>query len=161
MLILYQAVTTNIIKWTFYQTSNLFIKHTGPKTGYSFACKCPSNSNVLSHQKAHYWIKLWSWWWYDIIMLSTLLATCDGKPLVTGRFLSQSTNSISCFLCCWLEQKVQSTVELPLIWDTRTLIWCNCDVHNCMEVSLNIRDSVNYYRNNWNCWWDLSTFSST
>ena len=43
-----------------------------------------------------------SWWSYDMEMLSTLLALCEGNPPVTSGFPSQraSNEKLWCFICC-------------------------------------------------------------
>ena len=46
--------------------------------------------------------------------LSTLLALCEGNPLVTGGFPSQRTSDVQ--LKCFL-QAVEQTVQFPVIWD--------------------------------------------
>ena len=57
--------------------------------------------------------------------LSTLLVLCKEKPPVTGGFPSQraSNAELGYFLCHYPEQIAGETVELPVIWDTITLMW--------------------------------------
>ena len=54
---------------------------------------------------------------------SSLLALWEDSWLVTGVFPSQKANNAElwCFLYSQSEQKVEQTVELPVIWDVMTL----------------------------------------
>ena len=54
--------------------------------------------------------------------ISTLLALCEGKPLVTGGFSSYRPVMLSFgdFLC--LKKVVEQTIEMQVIWNTIVLI---------------------------------------
>ena len=61
------------------------------------------------------------WWCHQKELFSVLLALCEGNPPVTSGFPSKRpvTRSFDVFLCV-PEQTVEQ-VEMPVIWDARTL----------------------------------------
>ena len=68
----------------------------------------------------------------DIIIMDTfsvLLALCEGNPLVTGGFPPQraSDAELWCVIGCQLKPADEQTAELPVIWDSMILMWCQCN----------------------------------
>ena len=66
-----------------------------------------------------------------------------GNPPVTGEFSLQRTSNaeLSCFLCCYSEQALEHTVELPLIWDATTPMGRHCNVM-WQPICVNYRHSI-------------------
>ena len=71
------------------------------------------------------WAPGGKWWHHDMVMLSSLLALCEGNPPVTGGFPSQRANNaeLCCFLCFVSLKTVGQSVELPVIWYALMLKW--------------------------------------
>ena len=69
------------------------------------------------------------WCRHQIETFSTLLDHYEGKPPVTGVFLSQRpvTRSLMFSLIC--EQSVEQTIETPVIWDAIALIMTSQSSH--------------------------------
>ena len=67
---------------------------------------------------------------------------CEGNPPVTGGLSPQKASNIEiwCLLCCWSLQAVEQTVELLLIGDTVTLMWCRC--HGCAQIQSRLQNLV-------------------
>ena len=61
-----------------------------------------------------------TWWRYDMEMISTFLAHCEGNPLVIGVPVMRK---FLCFLCCQHEQTIEQANEVPVIWYAMTLLW--------------------------------------
>ena len=53
---------------------------------------------------------------------STLLTLCEGNQTVNSDF-----PELLCFLCCLRKQTVEDTWEMPVIWDSKELIWGHCN----------------------------------
>ena len=79
------------------------------------------------------WVKIQTFW----LSLSlkphghaALLALCAGNHLETyGLPSHRACNAeLWCFLCCWPEQTVKQTVELPVIWEASPPMWHHCHV---------------------------------
>ena len=65
------------------------------------------------------------WWRHDVETFSAWLALCEENSQFTGGFHSQRASNWEhcCFLWCILKQ----TVKLPVIWDTMTSLWHQCN----------------------------------
>ena len=68
-----------------------------------------------------------AWWCHDLEIIATLLALCEGNPLVTR----VSNVELKWFLCSQTEQSAKQTVKFPVIWD-----WHSC----CITVWLLYKD---------------------
>ena len=64
-------------------------------------------------------------WGHDMEMLPALLVFCEGNPLVTSRFPSQRASDAKLGVDVSLNKQ---WVELLVIWDVVTLVWCHCCV---------------------------------
>ena len=60
-----------------------------------------------------------SWWRHQMETFSALLTICAGNSPVTGEFLSQRpvTRIFGVFLWSAPEQRLEKTIEMPVIWD--------------------------------------------
>ena len=58
---------------------------------------------------------------HGIKTLSTLLALCEGNPLVTSGFPSQRVSNAGLWCFHWSEQAIGQIVKFWLIWETMTL----------------------------------------
>ena len=59
-----------------------------------------------------------------------LLAICEGNPLVTSGFPSQKAQlcgGLMFLSCCQLENAVEQTVQLLMIWNTMMFMPRHCD----------------------------------
>ena len=69
-------------------------------------------------------------------MSSNVPASCEGIPQITHGFPSQ--RPINADLSYWPEQRIEQTVDLPVIWDAMTLMWCHCN--DDRKLYSNIKD---------------------
>ena len=67
----------------------------------------------------------------------TLLAICEGNPLVTDGFPAQgSTNAeIWYLLRCRRTKALEQAIWLTLIWDTMTPMWCHSNDIHMVQIS--------------------------
>ena len=73
-----------------------------------------------------------SWWRHDMEMLSTLLALCEGNPLVaSGSPHKGSAMQKDLMFSLMLAWTSCHTVNLRVIWDAMALMW-----HHCNNLSL-------------------------
>ena len=59
--------------------------------------------------------------------LSALLTMCDGNPLVRIRYLLQIPVIYSFDIFLSTTKPLNKQLELSVIWDAMTLIWCHCN----------------------------------
>ena len=99
----------------------------------------------------------YSWWRHQMETFSALLTLCAGNSPVTGEFPSQrpllfeKIQEFTChrwspltkgqyrgalllFCCCQLQQIVEQTVELPVIWYALALRWRHFNIWNIPAV---------------------------
>ena len=68
-------------------------------------------------------------WRHDMETLSALLTLCEGNPSVIDGFPSQRASNASCDVFFdILKGTVEQTVQLVVICDAMTLMWCHCNV---------------------------------
>ena len=87
--------------------------------------KCPYTDgrhyNVVKYHMTFHIAPLWlvPWWGQQMKTFSALLALYVGNSPVTGEFLSQRpvTRIFDVFLWSAPEQRVEETIEMPVIWD--------------------------------------------
>ena len=85
-----------------------------------------------------------AWWRYDMGTLSTLLALCEGNPLVTSGFPSQTASNAELFYFFFFvslkllqaEEVVEQIIKLPDIWAATVLMWHHGDGIWVCEASL-------------------------
>ena len=82
---------------------------------HSFQC-CSTGTevNVWLCRCQRSYPETYAWWRHQMEAFPALLALCEGNPRVTGGFPSQRPVKP--------EQKVEQTIETPVIWDTIALI---------------------------------------
>ena len=74
------------------------------------------------------------WWSHDMETLAASSALCDGNLSITGvtGWLPLQRASIAetfpGFRYCSTEQVVEQTVDVPVIWESLTLMWRLCNV---------------------------------
>ena len=77
---------------------------------------------------------------------SALLALCEGNQYIMGGFTSQRASNVDlrCFLCHELEQAIKQIMDLLVIWETVTLMWCYNNDLLLVSVSMEQYDMVNW-----------------
>ena len=75
------------------------------------------------------------WWSKDLEIISTLLALCDGNPLIHSVFLTKS-QQCKAYIYILAEQPDKQRVQLPVIWDNMMPMWYHYNVWASNSPSL-------------------------
>ena len=64
------------------------------------------------------------------VMQGVMIHGGSSPPTTPSRWIASQKASDAEF-CCYLEQTVEQRIDLPVIWDTMGLMWCDCTGFFC------------------------------